>query len=90
MKILLDTHCWLWWIAEPDKLNDDARKQIVNRNNTIFLSAASSWEIAIKYSIGKLKLPEHPENFVPERLARDRISSMPIEHLHTLHVATLP
>jgi PIN domain nuclease of toxin-antitoxin system len=90
MKILIDTHCWLWWIAAPDKLSDKARNQIEDRSNTIFFSAASSWEIAIKYSIGKLKLPEHPELFVPKRLARDKISSMPIEHIHALHVTDLP
>ena len=90
MKILIDTHCWLWWIAEPSKLQDSACRQITDRNNTIFLSAASSWEIAIKYSIGKLELPEPPERFVPKRLARDAISSLAIEHIHALHVAHLP
>ncbi len=90
MRILIDTHCWLWWITEPNKLQDGARRQIQDRNNTICLSAASSWEIAIKYSIGKLELPEPPERFVPKRLARDAISSLGIEHIHALHVASLP
>ena len=90
MRILLDTHCWLWWIAEPDKLNENARRQIEDHGNTIFLSAASSWEIAIKYSIGKLKLPEPPEQFVPKRLARDAVSPLAIQHVHALHVARLP
>lgn len=90
MKILLDTHCWLWWIIEPEKLRKPALRIIGNPNNTIFLSAASSIEIAIKYSIGKLPLPEPPERFVPKRLARDLISSLPIEHIHALHMASLP
>jgi len=90
MRILLDTHCWLWWVAEPDKLGDKARRLIEDRRNTIFLSAASSWEISIKYSIGKLNLPEPPDEFVPKRLARDSISALPIEHIHALHVASLP
>jgi PIN domain nuclease of toxin-antitoxin system len=90
MRILIDTHCWLWWITEPNKLQDGAHRQIQDQNNTIFLSAASSWEIAIKYSIGKLELPEPPERFVPKRLARDAISSLGIEHIHALHVASLP
>jgi PIN domain nuclease of toxin-antitoxin system len=55
-----------------------------------FLSAASSWEIAIKYSIGKLPLPEPPLQFIPKRLARDAITALPIEMVHTLHVANLP
>ena len=63
---------------------------IENPENVIYLSAASSWEIAIKYTLGKLPLPEPPESFVPKRLARDGISSLPVEHVHALHVASLP
>lgn len=90
MKILLDTHCWLWWVAQPEKLREEARRLIADRENTILLSAASSWEIAIKYAIGKLPLPEPPSRFVPPRLARDAMSSLPVEHVHALHVASLP
>ena len=90
MKVLLDTHCWLWWVAVPEKLCGTARRQIADKGNTVLLSAASSWEIAIKYSIGKLKLPELPDEFVPKRLARDNISALAIEHTHALHVAELP
>ena len=90
MRILLDTHCWLWWIAEPRRLGGRSRRLIADKGNDILLSAASSWEIAIKYSIGKLVLPEPPEEFVPKRLARDSISPLPVEHFHALHVANLP
>jgi PIN domain nuclease of toxin-antitoxin system len=90
LNLLLDTHCWLWWIAEPERLNQGVLEQIQDPGNTVYLSAASSWEIAIKVSIGKLTLPEPPERFVPKRLARDRISPLPIEHAHALRVATLP
>lgn len=55
-----------------------------------FFSAASSWEIAIKYSLGKLLLPEAPDIFVSPRLIRDGITPLPIEHIHVLHVASLP
>jgi len=90
MNILLDTQCWLWWISEPERLRDYARDQIADRGNQIFLSAASSWEIAIKYALGKLDLPEPPEQFVPKRLARDAISKLAVEHIHALHTAGLP
>ncbi|RJR21239.1 MAG: type II toxin-antitoxin system VapC family toxin [Desulfobacteraceae bacterium] len=90
MRIILDTHCWLWWIAEPERLRDSARLVIADRNNEIYLSAASSWEIAIKYSLGKLALPEPPEDFVPKRLARDAVFPLPVQHVHVLHVSTLP
>lgn len=52
--------------------------------------AASSWEIAIKYSLGKLRLPVPPSQYVPERLARHTIGAMAIEHSHALQVASLP
>ncbi len=90
MKILLDTQCWLWWIATPEKLSRNTRRRIADKRNTVYLSAASAWEIAIKYSIGKLPLPEPPWQFVPKRLARDAITALPIEIMHALHVADLP
>ena len=90
MKILLDTQCWLWWIAAPEKLSQSARRRIADKRNIVYLSAASSWEIAIKYSIGKLPLPESPTQFIPKRLARDAITALPIQIAHTLHVADLP
>ena len=90
MKILLDTQCWLWWIAAPEKLSQSSRRRIADKRNSVYLSAASSWEIAIKYSIGKLPLPEPPMEFIPKRLARDAITALPIEITHTLYVADLP
>jgi len=90
VRILLDTHVWLWWVAEPERLRASVRRQIADRDNTILLSAASSWEIAIKWAVGKLHLPEPPEEFVPKRLSRDAISSLSIEHVHALRVASLP
>jgi len=90
MKILLDTQCWLWWIASPERLGQKARRRIADKKNIIYLSVASSWEIAIKYYIGKLPLTEPPWKFVPKRLARDSISALPIESMHALHVAELP
>lgn len=90
MKALLDTQCWLWWIALPERLNENVFRCITNRNNLIYLSVASSWEIAIKYRIGKLPLPEPPWQFVPKRLARDAIMALRIESVHALRVAELP
>ncbi len=90
MKILLDTHCWLWWITTPEKLGRESQQLIMDGHNDIFLSAASSWEIAIKYALAKLPLPEDPEKFIPPRLVRDAIKPLPINHTHALHVASLP
>ncbi|MCK9462051.1 MAG: type II toxin-antitoxin system VapC family toxin [Proteobacteria bacterium] len=90
MRILLDTHVWLWMIAEPDRLNAEARERIADRGNDLFLSAASAWEIAIKHRIGRLPLPAPPEEFVPARLVRDGVIPLPVEHRHALRVASLP
>lgn len=90
MKILLDTHAWLWAVAAPERLGPRARKLLEDGGNVRMLSAASSWEIAIKCALGKLKLPESPRLFVPKRMARDGIAGLPVEHRHALEVADLP
>ena len=90
MRILLDTHCWLWWLSTPDRLGEEVRRSVEDPANDVFLSAASSWEIAIKYALGKLPLPEPPARFVPARLGRDGILPLPIQHAHSLHAASLP
>jgi PIN domain nuclease of toxin-antitoxin system len=90
MRILLDTHCWLWWLTQPEKLKEEGREILADGSNTVFLSVAGSWEISIKYSLGKLNLPEPPERFVLKRLMRDAVSSLPIEHIHALRVTELP
>lgn len=90
MRILLDTECWLWSLAEPDRLNKRAQSLIADRENSLYLSAASSWEIATKYRLGKLPLPEPPERYVPSRMQAQGIESLAIEHAHALRVAALP
>ena len=90
MKILLDTQCWLWMLLSPHRLSASARALVETSDNELYLSAASAWEIAIKHSLGKLRLPEPPERYVPSRLDVTRTLPLPIEHSHALHVATLP
>ncbi|GAB6042057.1 type II toxin-antitoxin system VapC family toxin [Endothiovibrio diazotrophicus] len=90
MKLLLDTHVWLWMIASPERIDGEAVALMENCANTLHLSAASSWEMAIKYRLGKLPLPEAPETFVPPRLSRDGVVPLPVEHAHALKVASLP
>ena len=59
MNYLLDTHALLWWLTDPQKLSVKAQEIIRNRNNLIYVSSASIWEMAIKKSIGKLMLPHN-------------------------------
>lgn len=55
---MLDTQCWLWWFAQPERLNEEAIAHIADENNELWLSVASIWEIGIKVAIGKLPLPD--------------------------------
>jgi PIN domain nuclease of toxin-antitoxin system len=90
VKLLLDTHIWLWWMLEPKKLPAQARDLIADRKNHISFSAASIWEIAIKYRLGKLKLPMPPGTYVPARLAAQHFEVLPINAVHASEVALLP
>lgn len=90
MKVLIDTHIFLWFMEgvrlrqnSIDFLKDTAR-------NEIFVSYATGWEIAIKYGVGKLKLPEVPEIWFPDRVRRAGFTHLPIELQHTLRVHNLP
>ena len=58
MRLLLDTHALLWWVADSPKLSADARAQIADGTNEIVVSAASAWEISIKQAAGKLRAPD--------------------------------
>ena len=69
---------------------EGASNLIGDGENVVYLSAASSWEIAIKSSLGKLTLPEPPERYVPSRLAAQEMHGLAIEHAHALKVASLP
>lgn len=90
MKVLLDTQCWLWMQASPERFSSSALRLIKNTENELLLSAASSWEIAIKTALGKLSLPMPPADYVPDRLRSSGVTGLPIEHSHALHVASLP
>jgi len=90
MRILLDTHCWLWMQVSPEKLSAATRALLSSATTELYLSAASSWEIAIKWSLGKLPLPEPPVHYVPGRMARQGGKGLPVLHHHTLHMANLP
>ena len=90
MKILIDTSCWLWSLTDPEHLNEKARALLSDAAQTLFLSAASSWEIAFKAASGKLRLPEPPEKYVPSRMAAFNILGLPVEHTHALRVFGLP
>jgi PIN domain nuclease of toxin-antitoxin system len=77
-------------VAEPARLSDATRDLLADVRNELLLSAVSSWEIAIKYRLGKLPLPKPPNRFIPELLRLSGTVPLAIEHDHTLRVADLP
>lgn len=90
MRVLLDTHVWLWWRAEPRRLRDDVRALLTDRSNEVRFSAISGLEIGIKYALGKLDLPEPPATLIPPRLRADSIQVLPVRLEHTLRSTALP
>jgi len=90
MKYLLDTAVWLWSLDESERINPEARQLIAEGREELYLSAVSSWEISIKWALGKLRLPLPPARLVPESVARQGIRPLPVTHTHALGVSDLP
>jgi PIN domain nuclease of toxin-antitoxin system len=90
LRLLLDTHVWLWMQTIPTRIRPETLDLIADTRNTLWLSSASAWEIAIKYAMGRLPLPVPPSDYVPSRMARSGTSGLAVEHRHALHVANLP
>ena len=86
MQYLLDTHIILWWLTEPEKISPKARKIISDKNNIIYTSSVSYWEMAIKKSIGRLTLP----NNILEILLNEGFKMLPLTPEESLGVADLP
>ena len=90
MRYLIDTPCWLWLQSCPEELSEPVLALLANPQNELLLSAASVWEIAIKYALGRLALPLPPEEYVPSRMQQSATSPLPVTHLHALRAASLP
>jgi PIN domain nuclease of toxin-antitoxin system len=90
MKYLLDTVVWLWSVGPSKMIGIAGLEILASSEQEIYLSAASSWEIAIKTRLGKVQLPEPPGKYVPRRLAEQGIRSLPINQDHSLGIYDLP
>lgn len=88
MRLLLDTHVFLWLHTARKRLGKHL-ELLEDPHTERLLSAVSSWEIAIKYALGRLPLPEPPQRYVPSRMRAIDAVAVPIEHSHTLAVAAL-
>jgi PIN domain nuclease of toxin-antitoxin system len=90
MRLLLDTHSFLWFLLDDPKLSETAKGSIADPDNDIEISPASYWEIAIKISLNKYSLPEPYEQFMERELATNQFRILPIEPKHTATLTTLP
>jgi PIN domain nuclease of toxin-antitoxin system len=90
MKVLIDTHTFLWWNSEDPLLSARAKEIIANGQNEVFLSAASVWEITIKTAKDRLILPQPPGQYIASRMSLYRFRSLPIQISHAAHVYELP
>jgi PIN domain nuclease of toxin-antitoxin system len=89
LKILLDTHVFLWLQTEPERVGESQLARLEAPDTEVLLSAASSWEIGLKYALGKLSLPESPPRYVLRRMRAIGALGVPIEHVHALAVSAL-
>jgi PIN domain nuclease of toxin-antitoxin system len=89
LKLLLDTHVWLWRLREPERLSQAAEAAIANRDNELFLSPVSVWEAMVLARKGRLKFPQSPREWMLDVLRRSPLIAAPITHEIALHSETL-
>jgi PIN domain nuclease of toxin-antitoxin system len=90
VRVLLDTHAFLWWNLADSRLSKTARRIMADRANTLCLSVASAMEIAIKVQLGKLRIPANSASYVRESAAEDDMEIIPIRLEHAAALQTLP
>lgn len=90
MRLLLDTHIFLWFIAADARLPKLFRDAIRDPNNEVFLSVVSQWESIVKYQLGKLPLPQSPEIYIPVQRRKHQIKSLPLYEASIKELINLP
>jgi PIN domain nuclease of toxin-antitoxin system len=90
MKLLLDTCTFLWLIIDDRALTGRVKELFINPDNEVFLSVVSSWEIAVKYSIGRLELPEDPRLYIPAQRDKHGIQSLMLDEASSSTISSLP
>src|SRR5262245_31361818 len=90
MKLLLDTVAFLDAVLDPDSLSQQVKELLLNPDNERYFSIVSSWEIVIKYSLGKLILPGSPDRFISEHRNKLAADVLAVDEESVLHIARLP
>ena len=89
MKLLLDTHAFIWWDENPDKLGAASRQACSDLNNDLVLSTASVWEIQLKRMIGKLTLSKPLRQLIEEQARQNGMEISPVQVEHILRLESL-
>lgn len=87
MRLLLDSHAFLWWLADDSNLKDAARREITNPESLVFVSAATIWELTIKASLGRL---ECEDTDLVEEIAENGFMELAITARHAERAGRLP
>ncbi len=90
MRLLLDTHVWLWLALDPERVAASVRAQIDRVDTEVYVSVATLWEVVIKTSLGKLNLPDPVGTFWQRQTRDSDIAALTVRPEHVLDVAALP
>lgn len=90
MKLLLDTHAFLWWIGDDPRLSGPAREAIADPGNEVSFSVASAWELAIKTGLGRFEPDGDLGPFLEEQIQRNSFRVLPVNLEHAVSVSSLP
>jgi PIN domain nuclease of toxin-antitoxin system len=90
MRLLLDTHAFLWWDESPKKLSKTAFAAIEDDNNELYLSLISIWEIQIKMQLGKLTLRSKLKEIIEQQTTENSIQLLALDTAHIYHLDSLP
>ena len=90
IRILLDTCTFLWLVTDAPDLSETAKAAYLEASNEVFLSSVSCWEIAVKYALKRLSLPDSPDKFIPKLRDNHHIDSLSLDEASVLHSVRLP
>ncbi|HEU4527067.1 MAG TPA: type II toxin-antitoxin system VapC family toxin [Actinomycetota bacterium] len=90
MRLLLDTHAFLWWVAADERLSPRASALIADGSNQVLVSAASAWEIVLKSGLGRVEVPTPVDRFFTAQLEMNAFLPLPIHMRHALGLEALP
>ncbi len=89
MRLLLDSHAFVWWVADDPRLSRRARDVIADGATDVFVSAVSVWELVVKAGLGRVEMPDSAR-FIPAQLSANRFEALPLHLQHALALGQLP